>query len=572
MLQSLSKSIARVMLVLGAFAGAVSAANVDVRILIDVSGSMRKNDPANLRIPAVRLVAELMPHGAKAGIWMFSETVEPLIVPRTVDAEWKASALKATNKIHSRGQFTNIEAALVVATQDWAAAADDDVERHIILLTDGMVDVSKRTADSSASRERILGETLTRIKGLGVQVHTIALSSNSDRELLTTLAESTEGWAEQVENAVSLQRVFLHMFEQAAKPDSIPLLDNRFDVDSSISEMTLLVFRGEAAEPLQLINPAGDPLDKNSKLANVRWRAESGYDLVTVASPATGTWQINTVPDPDNRVLIVTDLKLELDPLPTNVLAEEILTVSAYMTEHGEPLVRDDFLTLLNAELAVSSVSSKEITVTAIPLDRDQARFIANRVVDWPVGEYEFVVRVDGGTFRREQRSRLRVHGAPVIFSAAVSDGGQALDFSAHAEADLIALESLTGLVLVTKPDGLNEILELPSFADGAVNLTIPAPLNGTYRIEPRLLGRSSSGRLLNIKAAPLKVEITAGVDLPVLDDKPTIEAVEVPPIEWLQSAGIVLIGNVVVGACLVGVWLQLGQRRRIRSNEVVLQ
>ena len=77
-------TIARIALVLSAFAGAVSAANVDVRILIDVSGSMRKNDPMNLRIPAVRLVAELMPQGANAGIWMFSETVEQLIAPRKV--------------------------------------------------------------------------------------------------------------------------------------------------------------------------------------------------------------------------------------------------------------------------------------------------------------------------------------------------------------------------------------------------------------------------------------------------------------------------------------------------------
>ncbi len=320
MLRRLSKTIVWIALLLGAviIPVPVSAGNVDIRILIDVSGSMKQNDPGNLRIPAVRLVAELMPLGAQAGIWTFSEAIEELITARSVDGAWKAAAVKATNKIHSRGQFTDIEAAVTVATRDWDTAGPADGERHVILLTDGMVDVSKRPSDSEASRERLLGAGLARIKSHGAQIHTIALSGNSDAELLTTLAEATEGWAEQVEDAASLQRVFLHMFEQAASPDSIPLLDNRFDVDSSVSEMTLLVFRAKSAEPLQLVDPAGEVFDEGSHPDNVSWRGESGYDLVTVGGPETGTWQINTEPDADNRVLIVTDLKLEVDVLPAS--------------------------------------------------------------------------------------------------------------------------------------------------------------------------------------------------------------------------------------------------------------
>jgi von Willebrand factor type A domain len=574
MLRRLSKTIVRVVFTLGALVGvaSASAANVDVRILIDVSGSMRENDPANLRIPAVRLVAELMPRGANAGIWMFSETVDQLIVPRNVDAEWKAAALEATNKIHSHGQFTDIELALAAATGDWSTTGATAAKRHVILLTDGMVDVSKRAADSEVSRNRLLGDGLTRIKALGAQVHTIALSTNSDRGLLTTLAESTEGWAEQVDDAASLQRVFLHMFEQAASPDSIPLLDNRFDVDGSISEMTLLVFRGKSADPLQLITPAGDRLDERSHPAGVNWRAESGYDLVTVGSPETGAWQLNTDPDPDNRVLIVTDLKLVVDTMPTNVLADESLVINANITEHDAPLVREDFLKLLQAELVVSGAASAETTVSPLVLDPQQARFTGERSIDWPPGDYEFVVRVDGGTFRREQRSRLRIHGAPVTFSNTVSNDGRSLEFSARAEADLVAPNSLMGMVFVAKPDGSSEVFDLPAFSNNETSLVISAPLNGVYRIEPRLLGRAASGRILNIKAVPLMAEITAGADPVIPDPEPEIEPVVLPPIDWLRSGAVVMIGNVVVAMLLGVVWLLLGQRRHIPSSQVVLQ
>ena len=169
MLGSLTKTLIPVAFGLCLLSAAVGvrAADVDVRILIDVSGSMKANDPKNLRIPAVRLVAELMPFGAIAGIWTFSERVEQLIAAGTVDSQWKSAALEATKRIHSRGQFTDVEAVLAAATRDWDAADGADVQRHVILLTDGVVDVSKQVAESTASRRRILGPGLARIKSYG---------------------------------------------------------------------------------------------------------------------------------------------------------------------------------------------------------------------------------------------------------------------------------------------------------------------------------------------------------------------------------------------------------------------
>ena len=84
-----------------------------------------------------------------------------------VDGEWKKRALKALDRIHSRGQFTNIESALAAASADWQIAPVDGGERHIILLTDGMVDVAKQAELSTESRGRILNQQLARIKALG---------------------------------------------------------------------------------------------------------------------------------------------------------------------------------------------------------------------------------------------------------------------------------------------------------------------------------------------------------------------------------------------------------------------
>lgn len=73
----------------------------------------------------------------------------------------------------------------------------------------------------------------------------------------------TDGLYEQVDNAEQLQRAFLHLFEKAAKRDTVPLKENKFKIDDSLTEMTVLVFRQADAKPTVFIQ-----LDQN-KLTNL---------------------------------------------------------------------------------------------------------------------------------------------------------------------------------------------------------------------------------------------------------------------------------------------------------------
>ena len=192
MLHPCSASLRRAfcaLLLLGllAIAGPLCAATPDVRILIDVSGSMRQTDPQNLRVPALRLVNELLPAGAEAGNWLFAEKIEVLTPPGKVDEKWKTRTRARLDRIHSRGLFTDIEQAIATATAGWDKA-DETRERHLILLTDGLVDVSKEADKSVASRARIVGEQMERLKAANVKVHGIALSDQVDTQLMRLLA------------------------------------------------------------------------------------------------------------------------------------------------------------------------------------------------------------------------------------------------------------------------------------------------------------------------------------------------------------------------------------------------
>ena len=71
----------------------------DVRVLIDISGSMKKSDPENLRIPATRLITGLMPEGSRCGVWTFGRYVNMLVPVRNIDGEWRELAREKSSQI-----------------------------------------------------------------------------------------------------------------------------------------------------------------------------------------------------------------------------------------------------------------------------------------------------------------------------------------------------------------------------------------------------------------------------------------------------------------------------------------
>lgn len=332
------------------------AAAPDVRVLIDVSGSMRQTDPNNLRRPALRLLTELLPNGSSAGVWLFAEDTEPLIPAARVDAKWKTKTRGQIDRIHSRGSFTDIEQAIATATAGWDTP-DPGSERSLILLTDGLVDVAKEGDKSAASRARILSEQLERLRAEQVKVQTIGLSDKVDTDLLRQLSTRTGGWMEVAQDAGALQRAFLHMLEQAAAPTTVPLQGNHFDIDGQVSEFTLLAFHG-ASGSTSLVSPGGEEFSALTHPAGVSWRGEADYDLVTLTAPKAGRWTLKGVSDPDNRVVVVTDLGIELGGLPNTLAAGAGAHLEAWLTARGQPLTRRDFLTLASADASLTPSAS----------------------------------------------------------------------------------------------------------------------------------------------------------------------------------------------------------------------
>ncbi len=557
-------------------AGSVFAAPPDVRLLIDVSGSMRQNDPHNLRIPALRLVTELLPEGSNAGVWLFAETVDALAPLGKVNAKWKAHTRSQLDRIHSRGLFTDIEQAITTAIEGWGEPAGE-TNRSLILLTDGLVDVAKEPDKSAASRERIINKQIGYLKALNIKVYVIALSDDVDAELMQLLAGQTGGWLESATDAGQLQRIFLRMLEQTATPTTVPLKGNQFEVDDQVSEFTLLAFHGEKGVTT-LTAPDGKIISAKQPDGGI-WRSEEGYDLVTLAKPKPGTWQLQGVSDPDNRVVVVTDLGMELGSLPNAVSQGEVIKIDAWLTDHLQPVTRHDLLQLVTASAtftSVTDISPKEGEMpapaapspAAITLAMDQASSHYLADLDTKTlapGVYQLQATLDGGTFKRQLVKRVKIVGSPLTIRYAPrlpseTAPAAALLATLDAEPGMIDLKHLSGYLLVQGQEH-DVVIPVAAVAKLPMVLSIPIKHPGDYQVSARLLARSLAGEPLDIEPDPQQV--TFDFAAPAASDAAAHDSGN---LSWSTLALYLLIGNAILGMMLGFTWWLLNRSQSSAS------
>ena len=562
-----------------------TGSNADVRIIIDVSGSMKYNDPQNLRSPGLRLLGGLMPGDAESGVWTFARYVNMLVPIQKANDNWRQRIEQKSSEIHSHGLFTDIEQALQKATAN-VNTSNPSKQRSIILLSDGLVDLHQGKTASEQSRQNIINKLLPQIKQKGFRIHTIALSEEADHELLKQLSLSTDGWYHKVDNADELERVFLHLFEQATQRDSVPLVDNRFVIDNSVNEMTILVFRENATDVTQLQQPDQKRQQADAHESSVRWMQEKHFDLITIDNPMPGEWFIDGNIDPDNRVMVLTDLKMETIDLPNNILAGEQFDIVAHLTDHGKQIDREDFLQLVTAELSTQPVQGEPINKT-MTLNNQTATFMANLGKLFDSGQNDIVITAKSDTFERQRRQSVNVVALPFdVTVSQIEADSRSHRLSMSADASMIDPQSLQITALLSAPDGSEFPYDVLRQSDNAWQLTVADLQPETaYQLSLQIRGKTPTGRNVFLQPKPIQLLDENGSTLTITSETPVpseqnnakpFEPVLIDPIVdaqdpetsnasfQLSDTVILAIGNaVIVLLLLIGFWFWHRSRRR---------
>ena len=472
----------------------------EIQVLIDVSGSMKQNDPSNQRREASKLLLQLLPKNAKVSLWLFAEDTKEFLHTDAVNSAWQAQAEKALSKgIHSNGVYTNIENAIKTSLDKGFTG---NGKKNLILLTDGIVDIAKDIMVSADSRERIFSDWIPVLQQRAVNVQTIALSNQADKELLNKLALTTGGWAEQAESAEQLQKVFIKMLLKAAPKDSVPLTDNHFLVDGKVKEFSLLVFKKPGSAPSKLLPPGEKPIEQSSSFKNVAWLASPNYDLITVQQPKPGDWQLAAEVDPDNQVFIVTDLQMHSEQTSNFVTETDNVPIRIYFTDQEKLIERDDFLKLITITASLDHQTPQNLN-----LNPQQKGYFSTEFNHLPLGKHQIKVLANSQTFTRDLQKEFEVIAEPIHVETEIDQAEKSVTLSLIPDTKIIDVATMTISATISQAGSIVDTQTIQE-KDGKWLLKLSNLSKGKETlINVSVLAKSPDGHAMAPTLKPIKLD-----------------------------------------------------------------
>lgn len=164
----------------------------DVFIVLDNSGSMKKNDPQFLASQAVNEFINRMDENSRVAVIIFDQAVK-LAVPLTeVNTQNRQTILSSLESINYKGQFTDSPAAIERAIYDLKSNGREEAKKLIIFMTDGIVDTGN--AEQDLEKSRWLKQDLAAdAADSEIQIFGIAFTEKADFQLIQSLAQKTDG-------------------------------------------------------------------------------------------------------------------------------------------------------------------------------------------------------------------------------------------------------------------------------------------------------------------------------------------------------------------------------------------
>ncbi|MCK5499154.1 MAG: VWA domain-containing protein [Gammaproteobacteria bacterium] len=196
----------------------------DVVLVLDNSGSMKKNDPQFLTKHAVTEFINNLDESTRAAIIIFDQDVHSAVPLTDISSTSRQGLLDSLSQINYKGLYTNSPAAIESAIYDLKNNGREEARKVIVFMTDGIVDTGN--ADRDLEKTKWLKEDLAAdAADAGIRIFGIAFTENADFELIQSLAQKTEGEYYRALLADDLQNVFSKLNTLINKPDEPEIIE-----------------------------------------------------------------------------------------------------------------------------------------------------------------------------------------------------------------------------------------------------------------------------------------------------------------------------------------------------------
>jgi hypothetical protein len=501
-----------------------AARGIDVRLVIDVSGSMKTGDPEYLREDVLNDLVEMLPPGSRAGVWTFGRMANMVVPHGVIDAGWRRAARAARSRIGSVALRTNLGDALAKAAWD-ANDVSDEWDRHIVLVTDGRVDLADDPSANDTQRRSIAADLLPRLRAANIRLDCLALSDDADFEFLKQLASATNGYAGRADTVTAVKDYLARAIgTSVASPDEVAV--GSFAMAEGAAEVT--VFAEGTGGAFVLMTPTGERLDAQTSAVGVRRHDGDGVSLMTLSEPASGQWRFSPA---TAHVQVFSRLGIDIRADETAEAPSLVVAV----TDAGAPIDAPPLNALLAVEAELKTLYGTEpLTVTARaggPLAYDVSLGSSPLTAD-----DEVTVRVVGETFERTRAYTERVaHPIDADFRDAGDGNAGAMVHVNIADMDPASLRVL-GTTRVAS--GRVKLVVGAKQPDGAWLVAIPG-LDKKVDVRLKMLFNSLNRKEIEVESDPISLELPLPRELHIgldADGHVIVDPVRPPPIAAAQD------------------------------------
>jgi len=322
--------------------------------------------------------------------------------------------------------------------------------------------------------------------------------------------------------------------------NQVPYFDNRFRIDAQLDEITLIFYRKSGSTPIILIRPDGSKIRVNNLDYNkVQWYDDRTFDMIKIKKPMPGPWQAVGDILPNSQILVVSDVKISVEPLPEIVFSGETLKVEGKLFNGEEAIDSPYFQDVVKLDVNFYSTNNSiydnfgadAIKITSF---RDDGRgldeyandsiFTGEFVLNFAPGEWQPVYLVKLPMATRELRQKpILLHKTPVEINVDISsivDSPHKMNISINP--DYVDVDSLVFQGKITFPDRQVEPFSIMEEQGETRVKDIANTEPGIYRINVSAFGKTSQGREFRLVAPEVTFLVKAEDNalVPAADNK----------------------------------------------------
>lgn len=245
----------------------------------------------------------------------------------------------------------------------------------------------------------------------------------------------------------------------------------------------------------------------------MQWHDDSTFDLIKIEKPMPGPWQAIGDILPESQIMVMSDVKIEVEPLPDVVLSGEILKVVGKLYNGDEPINTPYFRDVVTLDVHFYSTNNTDYEnfgADALKLTsfRDDGHdldeyagdglFTGDFRLDFAAGEWQPVFLIKLPMASREIRQKpLVLYQSPIHISVETSENKD----SPHSMTLLIDPtyvdpNSLVFQGKITFPDRQVEPFSIMNDQQGETRIqAIKNTESGVYRINMSAFGQTILGR-----------------------------------------------------------------------------